>query len=79
MKLPQPNHLCREPRSGHTRLAMLSATSALLPTQSVRAESANVIEEIVVTARKREESLQDTPVVISDELSPSTLRHKRVF
>ena len=43
----QPNLLCREPRSGHIRLAMaslaiamLSATSALLPAQSVRAESA---------------------------------------
>ena len=29
MNLLQPNHLCREPRPGHTRLAMLSATSAL--------------------------------------------------
>ena len=46
-------------------LALLSATSALLPVQSVRAESANVIEEIVVTARKREESLQETPVVVN--------------
>ncbi len=46
-------------------LAFLSATSALLPAQSVRAESANVIEEIVVTARKREESLQETPVVVN--------------
>ncbi len=68
----QPNQLCREPRSGHTRLAtasltiaLLSSTSTLLTAQSVRAESANVIEEIVVTARKREELLQDTPVVIS--------------
>lgn len=46
-------------------LAFLSATSVLLPAQSVRAESANVIEEILVTARKREESLQEVPVAVS--------------
>ena len=46
-------------------LAFLSATSALLPAQSVRAESVNTIEEVIVTARKREESLQETPVVVN--------------
>ncbi len=46
-------------------LSCLSAASVLLPDQSVRAESANVIEEIVVTARKREESLQEVPVVVN--------------
>ena len=43
----------------------MSVTSVLLPTHSVRAESTNVIEEIVVTARKREESLQEVPVAVS--------------
>lgn len=46
-------------------LAFLSVISVLLPVHSVGAESANVIEEIVVTARKREESLQESPVVVN--------------
>ncbi len=58
-------------------LAFLSATSALLPAQSVRAESANVIEEIVVTARKREESLQETPVAVS-VLTSETIDSQRI-
>lgn len=58
-------------------LACLSATSALLPAQSVRAESANVIEEIVVTARKREESLQRVPVVVN-VLTENTINSQRI-
>lgn len=46
-------------------LAFLSVASVLMPAQSVRAESANTIEEVVVTARKREESLQEVPVVVN--------------
>ena len=79
MNLPQPNQLCRQPRSVHTSfvtaslaIVLLSATSTMLPAQSVGAESANVIEEIIVTARKREESLQETPVVVS-ALSSKTI------
>ena len=57
--------------------AYFCASTAFMPVQSVHAESAsaneaNVIEEIIVTARKREESLQDTPVVIS-ALSSQTI------
>lgn len=40
----------------------------LMPVQSVLAQSENsqlILEEIVVTARKREESIQDTPISIS--------------
>lgn len=46
-------------------LAFMSATAALIPVQSVQAEGANVIEEVFVTARKREESLQETPVAVN--------------
>ena len=58
-------------------LAFLSVTSVLLPAQSVRAESANVIEEIVVTARKREESLQETPVVVN-VLTENMINNQRI-
>ena len=46
-------------------LTVLSVTSVLLPAQPVRAQEATVLEEIVVTARKRAESLQETPVVVN--------------
>src|SRR5690349_3266218 len=55
-----------------------AAASAALPTSLLiawitplstasagEAESAGALEEVVVTARKREESLQDTPIAIS--------------
>ena len=44
---------------------MLIAASMLLPIQAVRAEGVQGIEEIVVTARKRQESLQEVPVVVT--------------
>lgn len=57
-------------RSFAVILACLCVVSAILPVASVQAESANateenVIEEILVTARKREESLQEVPVVVN--------------
>ena len=52
--------------------AYFCAATAFMPVQSVHAEGAAVVEEIIVTARKREESLQDTPVVIS-ALSSKTI------
>lgn len=58
-------------------LAVMSFSSAVLPVQSVQAEGANVIEEIIVTARKREESMQDIPVVVS-VLSGDTLESQRI-
>ena len=45
--------------------ATLIATSALMPIQVVQAQSAQAIEEIVVTARKRQETLQEVPVVVN--------------
>jgi iron complex outermembrane receptor protein len=53
---------------------VLSCTGAGLPRQ-VAAEEVFVLEEIIVTARRREESLQDTPVsltVVSGELIEQT-------
>ena len=44
---------------------LLIATLTLTPAQTVRAESASAIEEVVVTARKRDESLQEVPVVVN--------------
>ena len=44
---------------------VLVATSALVPAQVTRAESAQTIEEVVVTARKRQETLQEVPVVVN--------------
>lgn len=46
-------------------LAFMSVGSALLPSQSVQAEGENVIEEVLITARKREESLQEVPVAVN--------------
>lgn len=54
-------------------LGVMSTGWALLPNQSAHAqESASSLDEIIVTARKREESLQETPVVIS-ALSAETI------
>ena len=58
-------------RSFAITLACLCALPTVLPVASVQAESADVIEEIFVTARKREESLQETPLavnVLTDEM-----------
>ncbi len=38
---------------------------AFIPTYELKAEEVRAIEEIVVTARKREEGLQDTPVAVN--------------
>ena len=48
-----------------TTVVALMATSMLTPAQVVWAQSAQAIEEIVVTARKRQETLQEVPVVVS--------------
>src|SRR6476659_9796236 len=46
--------------------ATFAATAAhAQPTGSARAAATNTIEELVVTAEKREQSLQDVPVAIS--------------
>ena len=58
-------------------VAFLAVTMALMPTQSVQAEGVNVIEEIIVTARKREESLQETPLAVS-VLTSETIESQRI-
>ena len=55
--------------------ALFCAATAFMPFESVQAQGAGTveeIEEIIVTARRREESLQDAPVVIS-ALSSKTI------
>lgn len=57
--------------SGHAEFKLLMlggalvATSMLMPLQSAQAESMRAIEEVIVTARKRDESLQEVPVVVN--------------
>ena len=53
-------------------VAMLAASMNVAIAETSAGEEARVVEEIVVTARKREESLQDAPVVIS-ALSKKTI------
>lgn len=49
-----------------TRTVLLISTTSLLPVATVTAqEGAGVIEEVVVTARKRDESLQEVPIAIT--------------
>jgi iron complex outermembrane receptor protein len=47
------------------KLLALVITGALLPTAESFAQSGLALEEVVVTARKREESVQDVPIAIS--------------
>ena len=60
-----------------TLAVMLIATSALLPVQAVGAQSAQAIEEVVVTARKRQETLQEVPVVVN-VLTEDTINSQRI-
>ena len=62
----------RSNRSFAITFAFVCAITAILPVRSVQAESAvaieesaAAIEEIIVTARKREESLQEVPVAVT--------------
>ncbi|MBT5104892.1 MAG: hypothetical protein HOM20_01755, partial [Porticoccaceae bacterium] len=49
----------------HTKLSLAMASSLLLIPNLSTAEGLTVLEEIVVTARKQNESLIDTPVAVS--------------
>lgn len=49
----------------HAACALVATSGVALPTVSIAAEAVSALEEIVVTARKREESLQETPIAIS--------------
>ena len=56
---------------------LLIATPALTPDQAVAAQSAHAIEEVVVTARKRQETLQEVPVVVN-VLTEDTISSQRI-
>jgi outer membrane receptor protein involved in Fe transport len=58
-------------------LAFMSISSTLLPAQTVQAQGASVLEEVIVTARKREESMQDTPIAVN-VLTADTLNSSRI-
>ena len=57
--------------------AALASPSAALAQEQTPAPAATSIEEVVVTARRREESLQDVPVAIS-ALGERSLREQRI-
>ena len=60
-----------------TALAAVVAATVGVPTVAVAQESSFALEEVIVTARKRDESLQDTPVAVSaltKELKEASLR-----
>ena len=64
----------------YTSLAAAIATASVfggLPQVSLGQESVSLIEEVVVTARKREESLQTVPVAVT-ALSPTQLEQSGV-
>jgi outer membrane receptor protein involved in Fe transport len=50
---------------GGALLAMLAATHVHAQTAGTRAAASNTIEELVVTAQKKEEALQDVPIAVS--------------
>ena len=58
----------RETRSGFRLVAIAAAATAAMPAahaQQASEQSPAVLEEVVVTAQKREERLQDVPVSIT--------------
>ena len=46
-------------------LGIIAVAAISAPTQAQEAGASNLLEEIVVTARRREESLQETPIAIT--------------
>ena len=60
-----------------TGVLVLIVTSALMPIRLAYAESAREIEEVVVSARKRQENLQEVPVVV-DVLTEDMIRSQRI-
>lgn len=67
--------------AGLPAAAIMFSTGLILPAVAAAEDARNIgIEEVVVTARKREEAAQDVPVAItalSDELMNSTIRELR--
>ena len=55
----------------------VAASSTLVPAPVVLAESVGTIEEVVVTARKRQETLQEVPVVVN-VLTEDSIRSQRI-
>jgi outer membrane receptor protein involved in Fe transport len=60
---------------GVSTAALLTATSAFA--QATPPSRSNVIEELVVTAQRREESIQDVPIAVS-AFSEETLKNQRI-
>jgi len=67
--------------AGLPAAAIMFSTGLILPAVAAAEDARNIgIEEVVVTARKREEAAQDVPVAItalSEELTSSTIRELR--
>lgn len=65
----------------HTRIFSLMlapiATMGIMPVQFAQAESVNALEEVVVSARKRQETLQEVPVVVN-VLTESAIERQRI-
>lgn len=64
-----------------TLLCVALGSTSLVSAPMIQAESARVMEEIVVTSRRRDESVQDVPLSVTafnaeaiDQLKPQTLR-----
>lgn len=58
-------------------LALVGVANAQTPAAEPQAEDSEILEAIVVTARRREESLQDTPVAIT-ALSADALERQQI-
>lgn len=80
--MARPSKLNQKPLSLHVSAAVLSATAAFTSVSALAQESGRgssaLLEEIVVTARKRAENSQDTPLAItaygSDQLDALKVR-----
>ena len=64
-------------RSGRIGLAALASSALAGPVLAQAVAPDNTVQEIVVTAQKRSENLQDVPIAIT-ALTAETLRNKGV-
>jgi len=64
-------------RHGYAGAALLNSLAMLFHGQSVHAQNTGTLEEVVVTAQKREENVQDVPIAIT-ALSAKALESKGI-